>query len=136
MRAIKLPASLLDLFRQYHVWQTAERLKVGDQWRDEGWVFTQPNGQPCHPDSLPKKLKNFLARNGLPDTIHIHSLRHSNASFMIASGVDLRTVSKRLGHAQMSTTGNIYAHQIKSADEAAAEALDMLTANKKRPFSY
>ena len=43
---------------------------------------------------------------------------------MIAAGVDLRTVSKRLGHAQMSTTSNIYAHAIRSADEMAADTLD------------
>jgi len=43
---------------------------------------------------------------------------------MIASGVNIRTVSARLGHAQTSTTSNIYAHAIKSADEAAAQAMD------------
>ena len=35
---------------------------------------------------------------------------HTNATLLIASGTDLRTVSKRLGHAQLSTTGNIYTH--------------------------
>ena len=50
---------------------------------------------------------------------------------MIAKNVDIRTVSKRLGHAQVSTTGNIYAHQIQSADEAAADVIE-LALNRKR----
>lgn len=53
---------------------------------------------------------------------------HTNATLMIAGGVDVRTVSKRLGHAQTSTTTNIYAHAIQSADERAAETLDNLLA--------
>ena len=43
---------------------------------------------------------------------------------MIAEGVDIRTVSNRLGHAQASTTLNIYAHALKSRDLDAAEKLD------------
>ncbi|MDR0468839.1 MAG: tyrosine-type recombinase/integrase, partial [Peptococcaceae bacterium] len=52
-----------------------------------------------------------------------HSLRHTNISLMIAAGVDLRTVSGRAGHASMTTTSNIYAHQIQSADARTAEKI-------------
>lgn len=45
---------------------------------------------------------------------------------MIAEGTDIRTVSNRLGHAQTSTTLNIYAHALKSRDAVAAEHLDAL----------
>ena len=63
--------------------------------------------------------------------IHLHSLRHTNASIMIAKGVDLKTVSKRLGHADLQTTIMIYTHQIKTADEAASQMLDDLFYGKK-----
>jgi integrase len=43
---------------------------------------------------------------------------------MIAEGTDIRTVSNRLGHAQTSTTLNIYTHALKSKDQQAAEVLD------------
>jgi len=129
-RSIKLSDGILEVLRQYRVWQAGERLKVGELWQDGDWMFTQYDGKPRHPDSLPKQFKSFLKRSGLPDDIHLHTLRHSCASLMIASGVDLRTVSKRLGHAQLSTTGNIYAHAIQSADEAASVALDLALTRK------
>lgn len=72
------------------------------------------------PDSLTKWFAAFVKRSGLPD-VHIHSLRHTYASLMIADGTPLSVVSRRLGHAQVSTTANIYAHAIASADEKAAQ---------------
>jgi integrase len=50
---------------------------------------------------------------------------------LIANGVDIKTVSKRLGHANIQTTGNIYTHQIKSADEQASEVIDLVLRPKK-----
>ena len=51
------------------------------------------------------------------------------ATLMIAEGVDVCTVSKRLGHANTSTTLNIYAHALKSRDKEAAEKLDNIFSN-------
>lgn len=65
----------------------------------------------------------FLEEHGLP-AVHFHSLRHTNASLLIAAHVPITTVSGRLGHAQTSTTLNFYASAIQSADAAAADALE------------
>lgn len=51
---------------------------------------------------------------------------------MIQQGVSIRAVSGRLGHSQTSTTMNIYAHQLQSADAAAAEALDIALSGGKK----
>ena len=62
----------------------------------------------------------------------MHGLRHTNATLQIAAGTPLTTVAHRLGHTNTSTTANIYAHAIKSADEMAAEAIaDILTLGRK-----
>lgn len=50
---------------------------------------------------------------------------------MIAEGVDILTISKRLGHAKVSTTLDIYSHQLAKSDERASEALDGLIFKKK-----
>ncbi|MFR1571726.1 MAG: tyrosine-type recombinase/integrase [Faecalibacterium sp.] len=65
----------------------------------------------------------FLEEHGLP-AVHFHSLRHTNASLLIAAHIPITTVSGRLGHAQTSTTLNFYASAIQSADAAAADALE------------
>ncbi len=61
----------------------------------------------------------------LPD-IPFHGLRHTSATLLISENVDIRTVSARLGHAQASTTMNIYAHSLKESDKKAADKLDKL----------
>lgn len=62
-----------------------------------------------------------------------HALRHTFATLQIAAGVDLRTLQARTGHAQASTLVNIYSHALKSAAEAATNALDdMLTPASRR----
>ena len=76
-----------------------------------------------HPDSVTGWFKKFVRRNNLPD-ISPHSLRHTNASLLIASGANIRTVANRLGHAQTSTTTDIYAHAIKTADAIASDILE------------
>lgn len=130
-RVIKVPPLVMELLKQHKKEQTAERLKQGDLWIDSGKIFTQWNGKPIHPDTISGWFRRFLKKYDLP-SITIHSLRHTNATLLIAGGADLRTVSKRLGHANMSTTANIYTHAIQSADERAAQLLDdMLSA--KRP---
>ena len=65
----------------------------------------------------------FVQRHGLPD-VHIHSLRHTYASLMIADGTPLVVVSHNLGHAQVSTTSNIYSHVIASAEAQADRVFD------------
>ena len=63
--------------------------------------------------------------------VTVHGLRHTNATLLIYNGTNIKTVSDRLGHADVSTTGNIYAHAIKTADEMAAEALEDIFNKKK-----
>ena len=127
-RIIKVADTALQLLKEHKKYQNTQRLQCGDQWQNSDYIFTQWNGKPIHPDSLTSWFKHFIKRNALPD-ITIHSLRHTNASLLIANGVNITTVSKRLGHANTATTAQIYAHAIKSADEAASNTLQNLLKN-------
>jgi len=62
-------------------------------------------------------------RIGMPE-ITFHGLRHTHASQLIASGVDIVTISKRLGHAKPSVTLAIYAHMFHIDDSRAAAAIN------------
>lgn len=130
-RVIQVPKEMTDLLKLYQKEQNILRLSMGDQWINSGKIFTTQYGAPMHPDTLSDWFKKFIRKNDLPD-IHLHSLRHTNATLLIASGTNIRTVAKRLGHSTPVTTGNIYAHAIKSADEMAAERLaDIFNPAKK-----
>ena len=131
-RVIKIPNAAIEVLKEHRKEQLTAKFKLGDKWIESGKVFTQWNGKPIYPGTITKWFSAFIKKNNLPP-IHLHSLRHTNATLLIASGADLRTVSKRLGHSNMTTTSNIYTHAIKSADEKAAELLgDILHPIKSR----
>lgn len=123
-RPLRIAQSGMLLLSEYQRWQDAQREKLGDAWKDEdGRVFTNDFGAPRHPDSLTKWFTAFIKRSDLPK-VTVHSLRHTYASLMIFDGVNIVTISHRLGHAQTSTTTNIYAHVLASAEAMADETFD------------
>ena len=133
-RFIKAPVIAMQTLREYRRWQAQQRLSMGDRWLDCDRLFTKPDGSPIHPDTIGCWFRDFIRANDLPD-ISIHSLRHTNATLMINSGIPLTTIAARLGHADPTTTSKIYIHAIQSADAAAAEQLDMIFTNRTANIS-
>ena len=121
-RYITLPVESMQLLREYRVWQIERRLQLGGYYQDRGFLFTQEDGGPMHPDSVTDWLNKFSIRHGLPH-INAHAFRHTMASMLYFNGVDSVSISKRLGHAQVSTTANIYAHVMEQADQRNADIL-------------
>lgn len=119
---ISITPEVMNILRMYRKEQMEQRTILGDSWKDTGYCFTQADGSPMHPDSINNWLKKFAEENGLPH-IHPHKFRHSQASILYACGVDPVTISKRLGHSQVSTTQNIYSHLLKESDRSAADKL-------------
>ena len=82
---------------------------------------------PMTPTTFTWRFKCILKKNGLPQELNVHSLRHTAASLMIAGGADVATVAGILGHSQPSTTLNIYTHAFdKNKKAASAELQGML----------
>jgi integrase len=121
-RSIKLPDCIFPTLQRYKIKQAERRLKLGDKWINSNRLFTTWNGKPQHPSCMPKTLKRFCNKNGLP-YYGIHSFRHLNASLLITSGVDVRTVSASLGHSQTSTTLDIYSHTFEAVQAQASQAI-------------
>lgn len=123
-RVLKLSSSAFLLLNEYKEWQNQQKQLLGDVWEDKvGRIFTSDTGSPIFPDSISQWFSKFIKRTGLPK-VTVHSLRHTYASLMIADDIPIVIVSKQLGHAQVSTTANIYAHAIKSAQVKAAEVFN------------
>lgn len=128
-RWITLPGETMHLLRKYQVWQNTERLRFGEYYQNQGYLFAQDNGNPMHPDSVTDWMNKFSKRHELPH-INPHAFRHTMASMLYFNGVDSVSISKRLGHAQVSTTANIYAHVMEAADQKNADILaDMFLKN-------
>lgn len=72
---------------------------------------------------LEKEIKRGAELAGLKE-IRVHDLRHSHASFLISQGVDIATISNRLGHEKISTTLNTYSHMFESSAAGVADMLD------------
>ena len=128
-RCMKVSADVVTMLKAWRAEQSKQRLRMGDQWQTSDRLFTAWDGAPIRPDVITAWFHKFVTKNGLPP-IHIHSLRHTNATLLIAAGTSLTTVAARLGHANSTTTSKIYAHVIQSADAAASAAIGSIVHQK------
>lgn len=138
IRKISVPGSVMNVAREYRKEHMEYKLAIGSQWQGDNYIFIQWNGKQMYPDTPSSTFKKIIKRYNssiedkekrLPD-ISLHGLRHTSATLLISQNIDVRTVSNRLGHAQTSTTMDIYSHALQKMDEKAANALDDLLSKK------
>ncbi len=138
IRTIKLSEMMFDLLREYKLYWNSLRTSLIDRWKPfidiklaDGSIktvrnerlFIKEDSTPMNPDSLTDWTSKFVKRNKLPHFTP-HSLRHTHATLLIAEGVSVSAVSRRLGHSSIATTSRIYVHAIQSADEIASDVID------------
>ncbi|MGL5511925.1 MAG: site-specific integrase [Sporomusa sp.] len=129
-RLLSAPSDVMSVLKRHKAEQAAKKIKLGDHWHKEhDFVVSTWEGKAMHPDTLNSWLAKFTEKNGLPH-ISPHAFRHMAASYLINSGVDVRTVSGKLGHARTSTTTDIYAHVIQSAEQQTADIMSGILADR------
>lgn len=132
VRYIKLPTETMKLFAEYRKWHTEQRFLWGNKWQDTGYVFTREDGGMANPSQVANWLNKFTERHNLPH-INPHAFRHTQASVLFFNGVDPISVSKRLGHAHVSTTTDIYSHFIEEAEARMTDCVaDVILAAKPK----
>jgi site-specific recombinase XerD len=94
----------------------------GPVWNDAGLVFTREDGRPLRPEYATRHFQALAEQAGLP-AIRLHDLRHTNASLALEAGVEMKVVSDRLGHSQISVTADLYTHVSRRLGNAAAEQI-------------
>ena len=106
--------------------QGYQKLKYGEFYEDEGYIFTQDNGKPIHPDNLDRLFIPIEKKH--PELPHIkcHEFRHSIATWLIGEGNDIASVSAMLGHSNPNTTLGFYTHATERGREAIAKSLSSL----------
>ncbi len=96
---------------------------------DDDLVFPLFDGSPYPPDKLSRDWLRVVTAKKLP-RVMFHALRHSHVSALIAAGLDVLTVSQRIGHANPAITLKVYAHRFAVRDGEAARALDTVLGAK------
>jgi integrase len=118
-RSISLAPSAVAELREHRVRQLELRARLGlGKPAPDAPVFTQVYGKPWAPDDLGQRFSKVMAAAGLAH-VSLHTLRHTHASLLIREGVDILTISRRLGHSSAAITLGVYGHLVSSQDRAA-----------------
>ena len=131
-RSMSIDEDLLGILLDHRMWLAGECHKIGGTLNADGPILAtlradrkgkaDPNGgEPYTPAWLTQAWTDLCAPANV--TFRFHDLRHFHASQLIDQDIALTKVQKRLGHAQLSTTLNIYTHQLQESDEDAALAI-------------
>ena len=103
--------------------QSEEKQFFGQSYQNTEYVCRWPDGHALKCDYLSRAFKRVLLQNGLPENTRFHDLRHSCASYMLKTGCSMKEISDWLGHADIKTSMNIYAHLDTDARNEVANRL-------------
>jgi integrase len=129
VRSFPMPEALIAALQAHRKEQDRYREMFGPDYRaDLDLVICEPDGTEIYPDNFTAAFCAMLRKIGKRG-LSIHSIRHTHASLLLAKGVSVAAVSKRLGHANISTTLNVYGHAFSRDEMRAAEVVDEVFGN-------
>lgn len=120
-RKIYMPKTTIELLKDYR----KESLKYN---KDGDFVFVNNRG--CRkglrlcPGTVTRWFREFRKSIKLPDEVPLHGLRHTSATILIAEGVNIKSVSSRLGHSNTNTTLDVYSHALTEVDRSATDDIE------------
>ncbi|MCP4307741.1 MAG: site-specific integrase [bacterium] len=121
-RVLHLTPALSAMLRTHRVRQASEKLAAGAEWAESDLVFTTPRGTALDPDNAGRYFQRLCAKAEIGKW-HLHELRHSAASIMLAQGAPLHVVSEVLGHSSIAVTKDVYGHLVAGEKQAATESI-------------
>jgi integrase len=116
-RTLTLSATVAEALREHR-----RRQKIVGP---AAYVFTSRTSTPLDSRHVTQAFQGALRRAGLPHQ-RFHDLRHAYATLMIENGEDLAVVSRSLGHADLSTTADVYAHLTPAILQRSADRMDAI----------
>jgi integrase len=119
-RVVDLDDDTVAVLRAHQGRQLLWQVELGDVFQGQGLVFPNETGGPLNPMKLTRAYQSLAKQAGLKDG-RLHNLRHFQASVMLQNGQSMVLISKRLGHASVSTTADIYAHIAPGWQKEAAQ---------------
>ncbi len=120
-RVVDLDAATVAAVLAHRLRQEQQRTVMGAGWVECGHVFTRDDGSTLDPHWVTKRFRELCVEAGVRP-IRLHDLRHGQASLMLAAGVPMAVVSKRLGHSSLAITSDTYSHLLEGVGQQAATA--------------
>lgn len=130
IRTIDVDEETISLLREQQERQLFDRRAQGPAYREDlDLIFCRPGGSPHDPNVIGRRFERKVRALGSVPVIGLHGLRHTHATLMLEAGVDVKTVSERLGHDSAQTTLELYGHVTpRMRSNAAARFGSLLTA--------
>ena len=146
IRTVKLPDEVLTELKAHKARQNQEKLILSGEtidgvyvpnYKDDDLVFCQANGKLLEPRNFTRHFDMLLKKAKIRH-VSFHSLRHTHATELLRLGIGLKAIQGRLGHADFTTTANIYAHLADSLQQEAADKINevLKLGKNKIPSDY
>jgi len=130
-RNLRLKEQLVEQLDKHRKRQLEERMKAGRSWEDHEFIFCDELGRPYSQSRLRYYCKQILKAAALPEHFNPYSARHTLATQLIEDGVNVKTVSERLGHSNVGVTLRSYTHPTGEMHDAANDQAEALIKSKK-----
>ncbi|MFY9177363.1 MAG: site-specific integrase, partial [Caldicoprobacterales bacterium] len=117
IRTLPMPKGLVELLLEHKEKQEKIKKMIESDYIDNDLVCCHNDGTPLNPKNFSKKFRKLLEKNNFP-IIRFHDLRHSYATLMLESNVDLKVTSAMLGHSSVTITADIYQDALERKEQA------------------
>ena len=124
-RTISLAPSVVAVLERARFEQRERRFQYGLRRDEDSYVFDCGDCTPWEPGRFSSAFAKLVKSARLPH-VRLHDLRHSYASLSLQAGVDLKTISMSLGHTDIGTTANLYAHVTETLQARHAERIESI----------
>ena len=125
-RTLGLPAAAVQALRVWSASQADERLAAGEDWEDNGQVFTNHRGAALDAGNVRKMFKRVCAEAGIGDGWTPRELRTTFVSLLSHRGVSIEEIARLVGHTSTRTTEIVYRRELRPVITTGAEIMDEL----------
>ena len=116
-RVISLDTETIQVLKMWQLEQRKQLLKLGiNSMNKHQLIFSNGNNEYIYSGTVRKSIKILAKKAGI-HSITTHGFRHTHATLLFASGLDIKQVQARLGHSNVQTTLNIYTHAIQDKQD-------------------
>jgi integrase len=124
-RTVRLAKSAIAAINAHRTRQEWAARIARDSWHDTGFVFTTSTGRPLSQSNIRRQFI-VLCGKAKVRTIRVHDMRHTAATLMIRSRINIKVVSETLGHSSIRITLDLYGHLLDEQKDELADAMERM----------